>query len=355
MSQSAHSPILIPAIVAAKGQVTHPSVKFIDQSRDWRKWKGSKYYLAYTPYPFQNSALENPCVVASDDGIHWKMPQKGMNPVATQYESNCDELKDPELVYNDRENELELWYLGRIDSNVADHTPLRVFRKKSPDGIHWSEYEVVHTFEAMKLVSPMILFEDGKYRMWGVRHDAQDVGLYYTESCDCRSWTPYSKVFVPEAYKTKMWHGDICRFHNRLLLVWCSKENKRNRNSRIYLAESDDDGKTFKNSRSIVENKSGWMHFYRPTIMIKENLVLLYYGLVTKDNRWYIGMSRGNDINALAPINDMIKEFRVAQWNSKRLAVIVRNNWNKRSLILLILIFTAMLACSIYTLIGILS
>lgn len=355
MSQSPNSPILIPSVAAAKGQITHPSIKYIDSSQEGRMWQGSMYYLAYTPYPYQNGALENPCIAVSDDGINWKEPHERINPVATNYETNCDELKDPELVYNNVRNELELWYLGRVDSTVSDNTPLTLFRKKSPDGIHWSEFEVVLTFETLKLVSPMILFEEGKYRMWGIHYDVNDIGLYYTESYDCKSWTPYSRVYVQDADKTKMWHGDICRFHNRLFLVWCSKETIRNSKSHIYLAESDDDGKTFVKSRAIIDNKSGWMHFYRPTMMIKEDNVLLYYGIVTKDNRWYIGMSCGSNINSLQPVNDMIKGFSVSQWNSKRLAVIIKNNFNKRNMIMFVFIIIAMFASSVYTLIDVLS
>lgn len=346
---------MIPSIVAAKGQMTHPSVKAAYSSKGERRWKGGKYYLAYTPYPFQNSALENPCIAVSDDGTDWKEPEGIANPVATNYETNCDELKDPELVYNSDKNEMELWYLGRIDSCVADDTPLHLFRKRSLDGVHWSEREVVLILDAMKLVSPMVLYEKGRYRFWGVHADEQETAFYYSESADCRTWTPYSRVFVQNAVETKMWHGDVCRLHDRLFLVWCSKEVVRNRKSCLYLAESSDDGRSFSGTRVIVRNDGGWMHFYRPTILLEDGLVLLYYGLVTKDNRWYVGMSRGKSINSLEPVNGMVEGFCVAPWNYRRVAVLVRNNLDNRLLVLSVVLMAMMLASMAYTLVNVLS
>ncbi len=37
--------------------------------------------MAYTPYPLGDTDAENPCIAASDDGLHWYAPAN-INPLA---------------------------------------------------------------------------------------------------------------------------------------------------------------------------------------------------------------------------------------------------------------------------------
>jgi hypothetical protein len=62
--------------------------------------------MAFTPYPNSNSALENPSILASNDGVNWEEPNGLTNPIA--HPESGHYLSDPELVYDNRNNVLVL-------------------------------------------------------------------------------------------------------------------------------------------------------------------------------------------------------------------------------------------------------
>ena len=65
------------------GECTHPSV--IDSVATLGyPWYGYRYWMAFTPYPGNNARrfrLENPSIVASDDGTRWVIPPGVRNPI----------------------------------------------------------------------------------------------------------------------------------------------------------------------------------------------------------------------------------------------------------------------------------
>lgn len=66
----------IKTYFAGRNQPTHPNVISFDTP-----WHGYRYYMAYTPYPYQNGFEENPCLAASNDLIHWETPAGLYNPL----------------------------------------------------------------------------------------------------------------------------------------------------------------------------------------------------------------------------------------------------------------------------------
>ena len=132
------------------------------------KWNGYKYWMSYTPYPYGDSKKENPHVVASNDGINFKFPSniKVLDEVkdtanGKRYNS------DSHLVYNETNNELECWW--RYVDDVSNKVIL--YRRKTTDGVNWSEKEAVITANRKKqdYLSPAIIYEDNMYKMWFVR------------------------------------------------------------------------------------------------------------------------------------------------------------------------------------------
>lgn len=47
-------------------QTTHPAVLYFANG-----WNGYKFWMGHTPYEYNNELLENPSIVASNDGINW--------------------------------------------------------------------------------------------------------------------------------------------------------------------------------------------------------------------------------------------------------------------------------------------
>lgn len=82
----------IETYLAGENQPTHPSVYIFDEP-----WNGYKYWLAYSPYPEGNGEEENPCIAVSNDLYYWETPGTLANPIATNEETVCNELKDPIL------------------------------------------------------------------------------------------------------------------------------------------------------------------------------------------------------------------------------------------------------------------
>ena len=61
----------------------HPKVIFFSKF-----FNGYKYWMAYTPYPKADATKENPCIIVSNDLIHWITPQGMINPLDAPIISN---------------------------------------------------------------------------------------------------------------------------------------------------------------------------------------------------------------------------------------------------------------------------
>ena len=105
---NAASPQTIPTYDGTN-QPTHPSVVKFDQP-----WNGYTYWMAMTPYPYNDGSYENPSIVVSNDGENWIVHSGLTNPlVGTPNPGhNCD----ADLVYVPEFNELRIYYVEADDS-----------------------------------------------------------------------------------------------------------------------------------------------------------------------------------------------------------------------------------------------
>lgn len=277
---------------AGKNQATHPSVVSFSEP-----WNGYKYYMAYTPYPYGNGSDENPCLAASNDLINWVKPEGLINPIAWCEETECDELKDPHLLYRKDLDQLEMWYLGRIASSIEEKGPLYCFRKISKDGLHWSKYEVVFCFGTEVRVSPSVYWNGKSYDFWCISNKEKIGGeLYHMQSIDAQIWSELQKCDVPNSLETHMWHGSVSKYQNKYYLVWVG--NGKKSKSRIYFATSQD-GIHYQDSRVIIQNDTKWAFLYRPSLIVENDRYFCFYGVVRYDGKWLISMSSGDNIEHL--------------------------------------------------------
>ena len=140
-------------------QSTHPSVLRFDAP-----WHGYLYWMAMTPYPYNNDGLEDPSILASNDAQTWIVPEGLTNPLtpAPKPGHNCD----VELVYNKERDELWLYYV-EADDIVQSWVKLM----RSADGVHWTKPEIVlhDPVQKYSILSPCIQrMQDGSWRMWYV-------------------------------------------------------------------------------------------------------------------------------------------------------------------------------------------
>lgn len=285
----------IETYLAGKNQPTHPNVIKFN-----KKWNGYKYWMGYTPYPNADGEEENPSITVSNDLYKWETPKGLANPIANNEETGCEELKDSQLIYREDLDRLEMWYLGRVSSNLGgDGKTLLLFRKVSNDGINWSKYKVMREF---KYVSPAIIWDGEKYKCWGIGFEGQGTeGIFdYMESKDGVNWTkPVHCKIANKSDNLNMWHGNVT-YNNEYGYYELVYTNLSNQN--IYYAKSKD-GYNFSNNKSILNNDSKWGSFYRPTLLYDNGKYYIFYGVVDKDNRWFISMSTGEKLNNLVGIN----------------------------------------------------
>ena len=291
MSKSGAIALDIATYYAGQNQVTHPNVISFATP-----WHGYRYYMAYTPYPYANGFEENPCLAVSNDLIHWEKPKGLINPIACCEELECDELKDSHLLYRQDLDQLEMWYLGRIGSSMAEGGPLFCFRKVSSDGIHWGAPEIMYAFNGFNLASESVIWTETGYQFWGIRNAGEETGLYFMHSTDGKQWSELTRCSIPQAQETDMWHGTVVYQEANYHFVWVGLSGKQ-RNI-IYYSNSTD-GISFSAPQKIVENDTGWEFLYRPCLIKGNDIWYCYYGVVRCDGKWLISLSKGSNVNTL--------------------------------------------------------
>ena len=284
----------IETTYSAQNQSTHPSMVTFKN-----KWNGYKYWFSFTPYPFADGTFENPFVVATNNLKDFELPKGASNPIASLDETNCDELKDANLLYREDTDTLECWYLGRINSSINENGNLVLFRKTTKDGVIWSKYEIMNTFTDVSIVSPTVIFEDGQYKLWGFAADENGRQLLYMDSKNGTDWSDFKECSVPNISENYAWHGSVTKINGKYTLVYVGNEAEGKDN--IFYSTSQD-GMTFNKSISIVKNNVGWKFLYRPFLIYENNTYYLYYGTTSFDNHWGISLSSGANVNDLKPV-----------------------------------------------------
>lgn len=287
----------IETYAAGKNQCTHPAVISFD-----KPWHSYKYWMAYTPYPNADGEEENPCIAVSNDLYKWTTPYGMVNPISSNEELGCDELKDTHILYRDDLKRIEVWYLGRQSVNLGgDGKSLLLLRKYTYDGKNWSKYEVM---SKTRYLSPTINWENGKYRYWGIGYSSNNTAGTFvcSESSDGKHWSAAQPCSVGgKESAIKMWHGAVTYNDGVYHLVYIDS----NLDAQSVKYGRSSDGIHFVMENDIVRNSKGtlWKRLYRPDLLICNDEYILFYGVITANNEWYISMSRGKDIHTLSGIS----------------------------------------------------
>lgn len=285
-------PLKIETYDAGANEPYHPSVVKFDTA-----WNGYKYWMAYTPFP--NEANENPCICASNDLIKWETPNGLTNPLDKPHDYDTGATgywSDTHLVYNSNTDTLECWYRGIGASATGENN---ICRKKSTDGVTWEEREVLFTFTGGSYVSPSIIYDENKYKIWFCRPNER------YESTDGTNWTKLDNYsFFPTNYK--FWHQDIIKTDVGYELVGMEEVGK---NTRIIHFTSED-GNKFKFGKEIVKvlsnNKYGIKGFYKPALVKDNDVYYLFLSInwTNGTNGMSLSISdKLNDITSLVGIN----------------------------------------------------
>lgn len=272
----------------------HPKILSFD-----KLWNGYKYWMAFTPYPYRNSTKENPCINVSNDLKKWICPQGLINPLDIPCEKGAFN-SDTHLLYNKETKKLEIFW-----RYVNGHA-ITIYNKNSDDGINWSNKIIFLKSDnktIMDFVSPAIIFENGKYKIWYVHNNK----IYYIEKDKKKISRPrIMNIQYKNNYKT--WHIDIIfnkkkKLYELISVAYLNCEY-RQKMPLFYLYSKDNINWSF--PIKILEKSKNISNFdskglYRSSLIYLNNTYFLFYSGHNKLHKVGIGLLYGKNIKHLKP------------------------------------------------------
>ena len=275
-------------------QNVHPSVEYFPNG-----WNGYKYWVAYTPYPFSNATYENPSIAVSNDQVIWTTPDGVTNPLnyppaGFSYNSDVD------LVYRDDINTLEMIFRQVIDYNTTFNK--KILKITTTDGKNWSEPKSVFELEKNEdMLSPSVMFEDGKYKLWYV----EDSVIKYIESADKGvSWTNPITLAIDYG-NLRPWHFDVKHTDLGYEFIFGTHQSVNEQYALWHVVQK---GNTFTKPQMIMQppaNKYAIdnQQLYRPSFYKENGVYYIYYSYKNDNNVWGIALVHGRNILNLSEIN----------------------------------------------------
>lgn len=278
---------------AGDNQATHPKALYFDLG-----WKGYKFWMAYTPYPAGNVRFENPCIAVSNDGVRWETPPGLVNPITDAPVGSPDTGFNSDTHLLLVGSTLEIWYrtVDLVNNKV------KINRKTSIDGVNWSAEEtMIETNKSTKdYLSPVLIVEDGKYKMWYVNTN-RSIG--YGESVDGKTWTN-EKVVPIDFGELLPWHLDMIQTEKGYeFIITAHEAGKTNNDASLFYTVSTDNNQFTKPMVVVTPNASStWdsRGIYRSSFLMVNGLYYMYYAGVAYNDFRGIGLSIGEDITNLS-------------------------------------------------------
>lgn len=264
----------------------HPSMQFFETP-----WNGYSYWCAFTPYEGNNDIYENPHILASNDLEKWEVPQGFKNPLEPEpedYEASSSYNSDTELVYNNDTNELECWWR----TYAKRSNKIILYRKTTKDGVHWSDKQITMVSNDMKkhdFLSPSLVYEEHKYKMWAIDL-MQDYVIHYYESADGIKWSKPRVIKLEyEIPNLNSWHMDVIHTPRgyEMLISAFPNVNNNHMNMDLYYAFSKDN-ETYTKARTIMRptrKTQKWDNkgLYRSSLMWANNKYYCIYSAVNAE------------------------------------------------------------------------
>lgn len=271
------------------------------------KWNGYKYWMSYTPYPKGNGEFENPHVIASNNLIDWETPNGLINPLDDISQDGVIEKYDSDahLVYNPDFDRLECYwrYVNDIENEVI------IYRRYTLDGVNFSDKEIFiqsNDRKSLDYVSPAIIYEDGKYKMWYV--DKKKVN--YRETTDGINWSDIKTVnLIYEKSNLFTWHIDVVKTPKgyEMIMVAYTDANKR-KTMNLYYSYSNNEITNWSKSIKILEpttKTNNWDNsgLYRSSFIYENGKYIVFYSGISINNEHGIGIVYGENIEKLKSID----------------------------------------------------
>ncbi len=276
-------------------QNVHPKVLYFKDG-----FGGHRFWMAYTPFPWYIDYYENPSIAYSDDGYEWTNIEGNPidNPRGDGYDS------DPHLVYIPETGILECWYrhVGKYGKPPVEEV---IHRRKSKDGRHWSEDEVIYwnySGNYDMILSPAVVWEGNKYHIWSVNFSNGAKIEYHTYSNnEVNKIRDLDLVFEVEGDQTKYkaWHLDVIKDEDDYVMLVMCKEEKGSGPRRwdLFITRSKDNISYTKPKLLLHGTKCGWdNHLYRSSIVKVEDEFRIYYSALNEIGKHGMGITHALDL-----------------------------------------------------------
>lgn len=308
---NAPTPLITPTYDGS-GQATEPSIHYFPGA-----WNGYNYWLVIGPYTNSDAAMENPSILASNDGIHWIVPPGLRDPIALPPTGH---LADGDLFYDGGSNQLWVYYIWEGPPNVT-----QVLRKTSRDGVNWSPARDVLTVPDYYLESPTVArvrqkvqgetwplpvrsnrdpIQTYEYFMWAVNAgnigcSAPSTTVEYRTSQNGVIWSAPRTADVSVPGYT-IWHIEVIKAGPlpELWMLASAYKNGLNCGHTILFFAKSYDGIHWRSfAKPILTTGPGWDNgdIYRSTGVYDagQNLIKVWYS-ARSGGTWHVGFTEGN-------------------------------------------------------------
>lgn len=285
ISKNAPTYLTIPTYDSSN-QSTHPDVYYNPNG-----WNGYKYWMAFTPYPNGNDALENPSIVVSNDGVTWSVPPGVTNPLVPQPSGIGFNYNADTDIMEGEDGKLYIFYIdGTTDVWVIS----------SSDGVTWSTPVKIIDMSAQTILSPSVILDNGVYKMYYVDLvESPNVIKYRTATSPTGTWSsPVSCSFSPIPSGKDLWHMNIDKIGTQYHAIITTSNSGTFNGNLLHFAVSDDGVNFSMKSTPVLGLGTGWDNgrIYRSSLVYvdagDESYYNLYYGAVNASNEWRIGLTK---------------------------------------------------------------
>lgn len=320
-------------------QPYHPSIVHFDS-----KWNYYKYWMAYTPFPIGAKPYidrwEYPCIVVSNDGIHWKYADRvqPLDDLTQEQINNRDYFSDTHLIYNKDKDRLECFYRLNEHFGETSNEHIFLFRRVSYNGVDWSEREIIADSRmsdtnnlGSPIISPAVEIIENKYNLWYVIFEsekAENMKIYYSRSDDALHWDARKQCSL-NGYTIDPWHLDCKYYDGKYWLLIYDFTHKLTLWSSVNGIDFDFKKIVLKPSRIPVSFYS--KSLYR-SCMVKDDDLFFVYFSAGDGKKHSLGLMKGDRLTNLKVVSATgeysFKEFilymfekytRISRWMIKNL------------------------------------
>lgn len=283
---NATTPLVTPTFDGS-GQGMHPGV--IEFAAPWH---GYKYWMSMTPYPNNNFYLEDPSILASNDGLNWQVPPGVTEPVATSVGIHTF---DSDLFYDSASDQIWLYWMdGGADG-------LHLWRKTSSNGVDWTVPQDLLKLPAYQILSPAVEKTPTGYALWSVNSgslgcSATQTTVELRTSMDGISWTAPQTVNLNQP-GYHVWHLDVTFVpsKNEYWAVYAAYPQASCGTTSLFLARSSDGINWTTYPNPLLTAGTGWDagQIYRSSMIYEASTDALrvWYSARNTQHVWHTGYS----------------------------------------------------------------